>query len=425
VLRFGLIAAAIAAGALYSLATATGNANVDAVERFHFAEYGFLALLYHRVWRDRSAAAALLLAFLAVFMVGTLDEGIQWFVPIRVGEWRDVLLNSSRDRLRPGVRRRAAATTRAISARPFAPARMAVMLGATSLVFAIFFYVVHVGHEVRDPAFGAFLSRYTASELLVNSADRARRWRTDPLTTLAALFEGGPVHVRRPVAHAGSERSGRRSGDAVEGEPDSRTVLQPVLDFPDVQHTQRRPVAAGTAQERRRDRRRRHAALGQQGKSLSDLCAREFLGAKVIIDRRSNGRARSRSEHRYPRIDGRMELLGIEPLEEHARRLAALLTAATRRRFHLSTRSHLSGLDNDLRNLRDVYLALSEDARQGEESSPAAEWLLDNFPVISASGRDIRHDLPAAFYHRLPRMQTDEFVGQPRIYAMASEARGP
>src|SRR4249920_3371237 len=93
-LRFGLIAAAIAAGALYSLATATGNANVDAVERFHFAEYGFLALLYYRVWRDRSTAAALLFGFLAVFMVGTLDEGIQWFVPLRVGEWRDVLLNS-------------------------------------------------------------------------------------------------------------------------------------------------------------------------------------------------------------------------------------------------------------------------------------------------------------------------------------------
>src|SRR6187402_2746770 len=94
VLRFGLIGAAIAAGALYSLVAATGNANADAVERFHFAEYGFLALLYHRAWRDRSAVEALLLAFLAVFMVGTLDEGIQWFVPIRVGEWRDVLLNS-------------------------------------------------------------------------------------------------------------------------------------------------------------------------------------------------------------------------------------------------------------------------------------------------------------------------------------------
>ena len=97
-----------------------------------------------------------------------------------------------------------------------------------------------------------------------------------------------------------------------------------------------------------------------------------------------------------------MELLGIEPLEEHARRLAALLTAATRRRFYFNTRLHLSALDSDLRALRDVYLDLSEDARKGEESSPAAEWLLDNFPVISASARDIRHDLPAAFYRRLP-----------------------
>ena len=123
-------------------------------------------------------------------------------------------------------------------------------------------------------------------------------------------------------------------------------------------------------------------------------------------------------------LDRRMELLGIEPLEEHARRLAALLTAATRRRFYFNTRRHLSGLDSDLRALRDVYVDLSEDARKGEESSPAAEWLLDNFPIISASARDIRHDLPAAFYHRLPRMQTDEFVGQPRIYAMASELVG-
>ena len=184
VLRFGLIAAAIAAGAVYSLATATGNANVDAVERFHFAEYGFLALLYHRVWRDRSTADALLLAFLAVFMVGTLDEGIQWFVPIRVGEWRDVLLNSIA--IVCGLAFAAALQRRHAQSQPDRSRRRGwpVMLGATGLVFAIFFYVVHVGHEVRDPAIGAFLSRYTASELLANAADRARRWRTEPLTTL-------------------------------------------------------------------------------------------------------------------------------------------------------------------------------------------------------------------------------------------------
>jgi cellobiose phosphorylase len=117
-----------------------------------------------------------------------------------------------------------------------------------------------------------------------------------------------------------------------------------------------------------------------------------------------------------------MELLGIEPLEEHARRLAALLTAATRRR--LSGRRHLTDLEGDLTSLREVYIALSDDARLGEESSPAAEWLLDNFPAISAAARDIRHDLPAAFYRRLPQMQTDEFAGLARVHALASELIG-
>src|SRR5262245_34509414 len=39
-LRYGLIVAAIAGGAIYAGLTATGNANVDVVERFHFVEYG-------------------------------------------------------------------------------------------------------------------------------------------------------------------------------------------------------------------------------------------------------------------------------------------------------------------------------------------------------------------------------------------------
>jgi cyclic beta-1,2-glucan synthetase len=116
-----------------------------------------------------------------------------------------------------------------------------------------------------------------------------------------------------------------------------------------------------------------------------------------------------------------MELLGIEPLEEHARRLAALLTAATPHRFYLSTRRHLSGLNRDLRALPRCVLGPQRGRPQGEQPSAAAEWLLDNFPVISASARDVRHDLPAAFYHRLPQMQTDEFAGQARVYAMASE----
>ena len=112
------------------------------------------------------------------------------------------------------------------------------------------------------------------------------------------------------------------------------------------------------------------------------------------------------------------ELLSIELLEEHARRLAALLTIAPRR--HGSGRAHLRQLEEHMRALRGVYVALADDAQQ-EALSPAAEWLLDNFHVISAASRDIHHDLPAAFFRRLPQVAADEFAGLPRIYALALE----
>jgi cyclic beta-1,2-glucan synthetase len=94
----------------------------------------------------------------------------------------------------------------------------------------------------------------------------------------------------------------------------------------------------------------------------------------------------------------RIELLGIEPLEEHARRLAALLTVSLGRRG--GGASHLKGLREHTRALRQVYTALSEDAKLGEPSSPAAEWLLDNFHIVLAALRDIHHDLPPAFFRR-------------------------
>ncbi len=116
---------------------------------------------------------------------------------------------------------------------------------------------------------------------------------------------------------------------------------------------------------------------------------------------------------------GSVELLGIEPLEEHARRLAAVWTPLRRRRG--SGRVHLRRLDKHARVLREVYTALAEDVRRGEPAAPAAEWLLDNFHTITSTIRDIRHDVPASFYRRLPNIADDEFAGLPRVYAMALE----
>jgi len=117
-------------------------------------------------------------------------------------------------------------------------------------------------------------------------------------------------------------------------------------------------------------------------------------------------------------LPGGVELLSAELLEEHARRLAALLSIARRR--HGSGRVHLRQLKAHMRALRDVYTAFAGDARH-EAMPPAVEWLLDNFHIISAAARDIQHDLPPSFFRRLPQIAADEFAGLPRIYALALE----
>src|SRR6476661_8745690 len=114
--------------------------------------------------------------------------------------------------------------------------------------------------------------------------------------------------------------------------------------------------------------------------------------------------------------DTTLELLG-----EHARRLAALLTVRASRR---GSATHLRRLDAHMRALREVYVTLTDDGKVGEERTPAAEWLLDNFHLLSAAARDIRHDLPSSFYQRLPVVASDEFAGLPRVYAMAVEIIG-
>jgi len=113
-----------------------------------------------------------------------------------------------------------------------------------------------------------------------------------------------------------------------------------------------------------------------------------------------------------------IDLLGLEPLEEHARRLAALFTVSPRRR---GSAAHLKTLRQHTLTLRRVYTSLAGDVARGEPSTPAAEWLLDNFHIVIAAVRDIHHDLPASFFRRLPWIAADEFAGLPRVYAMARE----
>ena len=80
-----------------------------------------------------------------------------------------------------------------------------------------------------------------------------------------------------------------------------------------------------------------------------------------------------------------------------------------------------NGLMTIAATLRVVYTELADDARRGEPPSPAAEWLLDNFHIISSTARDVYQDLPSSFFRKLPTIASDEFAGQPRIFALARE----
>ena len=89
-LRYASIAAALGLGTAYALWNAQGIAEVDAVERVHFVEYGLITFLFYRVWRPRDDASMLVLPLVAGLAVGTLEEWLQWFIPGRVGDMRDV-----------------------------------------------------------------------------------------------------------------------------------------------------------------------------------------------------------------------------------------------------------------------------------------------------------------------------------------------
>ena len=184
--RFGLIAAAFAIAATSSVAMSSSSAAQNAVERFHFFQYGLGTWLWYRVLRAGPEPVAdyatLAVPVLSALVVGAADEGLQWFVPERVGEYRDIFLNGTAilagllwsvglDPPVPFVTH--------VSARSKASIAIAASAAATAIV--TFVQVAHMGNLVRDEQAGvSFLSRYCAGDLLTLAADRTERWARQP-----------------------------------------------------------------------------------------------------------------------------------------------------------------------------------------------------------------------------------------------------
>ena len=275
--RYVMLASSLLLGSVYVVFDA-----LSFTECFHFVEYGLLAWLFYRsamsvgttgalgrfsirrraeglasadtrtlkralygeaqTARVRGGAAptgddgsVIVLPLLAGVIVGTLDEWFQWFIPIRAGEARDVILD---------IAATACGLLFALSVEPprwvglslqrRSVWRVAACAGVAVAVFAFFILSVHVGYDVRDPRIGTFRARYTAAELAELSRNRAERWAVEPPVVLRRLsredqyLSEGLWHVQRRNAawDAGELATAWRENLILE------TFYAPVLDTP-------------------------------------------------------------------------------------------------------------------------------------------------------------------------------------------------
>ena len=201
-LRYGTIALALSIAVAYSAYRAGPFPEANAVERFHFLQYGLITFLFYRVWRPLSDPGALLLPVLAGLIVGTVEEWFQWFIPVRVGEVNDIFLNlvaigtgllfsvavdpleGMRWRLGPRSRQRV----------------MTLSLAAV-VVFALFFHTVHLGHWIVDTEVGTFASRYTPERLLELQDERTTRWQSAPPATTIARLSREDQYLTEGIQH--------------------------------------------------------------------------------------------------------------------------------------------------------------------------------------------------------------------------------
>ena len=226
--RYLMLASSLAMAAIYILIEALSFA-----EAFHFVEYGLLAWLFYGAMPTRDDGSLIVLPLLAGVLVGTLDEWFQWFIPIRAGEARDILLNGvasgcgllfamAIDPLTGSV-----ATSRRQSV-----VRVGLWGGAAVAVFGLFFATVHVGHDVRDAEIGAFRSRYTSAQLEALARDRTERWRTRPPLVLRRLSREDQ-YLTEGLWHVQRRNRASSAGDMAEAWRENRILEQfyaPILE---------------------------------------------------------------------------------------------------------------------------------------------------------------------------------------------------
>ncbi|MFZ3139721.1 GH36-type glycosyl hydrolase domain-containing protein [Polaromonas sp.] len=114
----------------------------------------------------------------------------------------------------------------------------------------------------------------------------------------------------------------------------------------------------------------------------------------------------------------RAELFGIQRFEEHGCSLAQAQVVETDAQS-MRHAPFFPRVEENLAALRKAYDYVALTSLNGHYATPAAEWLLDNFPLIEAQLQQIREGVPRRFYARLPKLAALPLQGLPRVYGIA------
>ena len=234
--RYAALGAAIGCAVWYSVADATGNSDVDVVQRFHFIEYGIITFLFYRAWRPLADPAVLVLPALAGLLVGTADEWLQWFIPNRVGEIADILLNGIAIGcgllfsvgVDPPLRFQRGLHSGSLS-------RIGRLAAITILALALFFHIVHLGYDIHDDEAGVFKSRYSQRGLLAMADAKREAWRVQPLPLVLQRVSREDQYMTEGVTHVQRRNELLAANDASHAWLENRILEKyyaPVLDTP-------------------------------------------------------------------------------------------------------------------------------------------------------------------------------------------------
>ena len=114
----------------------------------------------------------------------------------------------------------------------------------------------------------------------------------------------------------------------------------------------------------------------------------------------------------------RAELFGAQRFEQHGCSLAQaqVIESDAQSRRHAP---FFPRVEENLAALRKAYDYIALTSISGHYATPAAEWLLDNFPLIEAQLQQIREGVPHRYYAILPKLAVAPLQGLPRVYGIA------